>query len=121
MKKEDKKALESVKDMFADVTIEDIDEQKITIYGVAMLDVIRVLNLVEEQQKEIEDLENGDLTTVYMSGFYDGEKKWKDKIKAKKEYYKSYENLEIYEHYNYGEIVQVLDELYNEKEGNKND
>ena len=22
-----------------------------------------------------------DLTTVYMSGFYDGEKKWKDKIK----------------------------------------
>ena len=24
-----------------------------------------------------------DLTTVYMSGFYDGEKKWKDKIKAK--------------------------------------
>ena len=28
------------------------------------------------------DLEE-DLTTVYMSGFYDGEKKWKDKIKAK--------------------------------------
>ena len=24
-----------------------------------------------------------DLTTVYMSGFYDGEKKWKDKIKEK--------------------------------------
>ena len=24
-----------------------------------------------------------DLTTVYMSGLYDGEKKWKDKIKAK--------------------------------------
>lgn len=24
-----------------------------------------------------------DLTTVYLSGFYDGEKKWKDKIKAK--------------------------------------
>ena len=74
-----------------------------------------------ELEKKIEDLENGDLTTVYLSGFYDGEKKWKDKIKAKKEYYKSYENLEIYEHYNYGEIVQVLDELYNEKKGNKND
>ena len=27
--------------------------------------------------------ENADLTTVYMNGFYDGEKKWKDKIKDK--------------------------------------
>lgn len=36
-----------------------------------------------ELEKKIEDLENGDLTTVYLSGFYDGEKKWKDKIKAK--------------------------------------
>lgn len=24
-----------------------------------------------------------DYTTVYLSGFYDGEKKWKDKIKSK--------------------------------------
>lgn len=24
-----------------------------------------------------------DLTTIYISGFYDGEKKWKDKIKDK--------------------------------------
>lgn len=29
--------------------------------------------------------EDIDLITVYMSGFYDGEKKWKDKIKEKKE------------------------------------
>jgi hypothetical protein len=29
-----------------------------------------------------------DLTTVYLSGFYDGEKKWKDKIKAMFENYK---------------------------------
>ena len=78
----------------------------------------RVSDIIKLENK-IEDLENGDLTTVYLSGFYDGEKKWKDKIKAKKEYYKSYENLEIYEHYNYGEIVQVLDELYNESEGGK--
>ena len=27
--------------------------------------------------------EDIDLTTVYMSGFYDGEKKWKDKIRNK--------------------------------------
>lgn len=32
--------------------------------------------------------EDVDLTTVYLSGFYDGEKKWKDKIKAKIEKYK---------------------------------
>ncbi len=35
----------------------------------------------------------------------------KEKIKEKIEYYKSYEGLEIYEHYNYGEIIQVLTEL----------
>ena len=32
-----------------------------------------------------------DLTTVYMSGFYDGEKKWKDKIKQKLNTVKDYE------------------------------
>lgn len=60
MKKEDKKALESVKDMFADVTIEDIDEQKITIYGAAMLDVIKVLAIVEKQQEQIKELKKID-------------------------------------------------------------
>ena len=53
---EEKKAIESVKDMFEDVTIKDIDEQSITIYGVAMLDVIKVLTIVEKQSKEIEEL-----------------------------------------------------------------
>ena len=38
---------------------------------------------VIKQQKEIEELKNADLTTVYLNGFYDGEKKVKDKIKAK--------------------------------------
>ena len=42
-----------------------------------------VLNLIEKQFKEIEELKNADLTTVYLNGFYDGEKKVKDKIKAK--------------------------------------
>lgn len=60
MKKEDKKALESVKDMFADVTIEDIDEQRITIYGAAMLDVIKVLAIVEKQQEQIKELKKID-------------------------------------------------------------
>ena len=30
---------------------------------------------------EVKALENADLTTVYLNGFYDGEKKVKDKIK----------------------------------------
>lgn len=38
---------------------------------------------IKEQQNKIKELENADLTTVYMNGFYDGEKKWKDKIKEK--------------------------------------
>lgn len=42
-----------------------------------------ILNLIEKQQKEIEELKNADLTTVYLNGFYDGVKKFKDKIKAK--------------------------------------
>ena len=42
-----------------------------------------ILNLIEKQSKEIEELKNADLTTVYLNGVYDGEKKAKDKIKAK--------------------------------------
>lgn len=43
----------------------------------------KVLNLIEKQSKEIEEVKNADLTTVYLNGFYDGEKKVEDKIKAK--------------------------------------
>ena len=46
-----------------------------------------ILNLIEKQTKEIEELKNADLTTVYLNGFYDGEKKVKDKIKVKIEEY----------------------------------
>ena len=38
---------------------------------------------IDEQSKEIEELKNADLTTVYLNGVYDGEKKVEDKIKAK--------------------------------------
>lgn len=85
---EEKKAFESVKDMFSDVTIKDIDEQSITIYGIAMLDVIKVLTIVEKQSKEIEELKeineemgkaldewnNGERTSIFHIH--------KDKIKA---------------------------------------
>lgn len=45
-------------------------------------DLQTLVNLIEKQQKEIE-LKNLDLTTVYLNGVYDGEKKVQDKIKAK--------------------------------------
>lgn len=38
---------------------------------------------VEAFTEFIGELDNADLTTVYLNGFYDGEKKVKDKIKAK--------------------------------------
>ncbi|HCC04020.1 MAG TPA: hypothetical protein DEP51_04090 [Clostridiales bacterium] len=46
-------------------------------------DIRIILNLIKKQSKEIEELKNADLTTVYLNGVYDGEKKFKDKIKAK--------------------------------------
>ena len=43
----------------------------------------RLMLKIEKQSKEIEELKNADLTTIYLSGVYDGEKKVEDKIKAK--------------------------------------
>ncbi len=45
--------------------------------------MITIKNLIEKQSKEIKELKNADLTTVYLNGVYDGEKKVEDKIKAK--------------------------------------
>ena len=42
-----------------------------------------VLDLYQKEKEKNKELENADLTTVYMNGFYDGEKKWKDKIKKR--------------------------------------
>lgn len=61
---------------------------------------------IDEQSKEIEELKNADLTTVYLNGFYDGEKKVKDKIKAKieevqdirKHHLDEIKNIEVYNH-----------------------
>ena len=124
MSDEEKKAFESVKDMFEDVTIKDIDEQSITIYGVAMLDVIKVLNIVEKQQKEIEELKEKNKNMIDFSklrlSYYDNGKGMqviiegfisKNKIKEKIEEYKDYKNTVMYKKYNYEEIIKVLEEL----------
>lgn len=55
--------------------------------------VIQKLQKELEQEKEKnKELENADLTTVYMNGFYDGEKQLENKIKAKIEYYRIIDN-----------------------------
>ena len=46
-----------------------------------------LLDLYQKEKQKNKELENADLTTVYMNGFYDGEKKWKNKIKEKTRYY----------------------------------
>lgn len=81
---EEKKALERI-DYILDFIIENGQ------YNADVNDMeyfSRIKNLIEKQTKEIEELKNADLTTVYLNGFYDGEKKVKDKIKAKIEEYK---------------------------------
>ena len=42
-----------------------------------------LLEAYKKEQKKNKELENADLTTVYLNGFYDGEKKVTDIIKAK--------------------------------------
>lgn len=51
-------------------------------YNVNFVNAIKgLLDLYQKEKEKNKELENADLTTVYMNGFYDGEKKWKDKIK----------------------------------------
>lgn len=61
-------------------------------YKMALQGLLDLYNKEKEKNKELEtkfkiefnkrrEIEDLDLTTVYMNGFYDGEKKWKDKIK----------------------------------------
>ena len=96
MNEEEKKAIEIVKGITEDDLL-DYWEGPEEPYNAIQI----VLNLIEKQSKEIEELKNADLTTVYLNGFYDGEKKVKDKIKAKIEElnkdFKEYENGQEWE------------------------
>lgn len=86
MSDEEKKALKElteIKELVEeDLKYEDYDVTA-TLDQIDLESLVIVLNLIEKQQKEIEELKNADLTTVYINGVYDGEKKVEDKIKAK--------------------------------------
>lgn len=52
--------------------------------------------LLEQANNKVDELQNTDLAIVYMTGFYDGENKWKNKIKVERGKYEiMYENLPI--------------------------
>ena len=75
MSGKEKKAIENVKDMFEDISLEELIKNKditVTIYSSGILDILRVIGIVERQQKEIEKLRNKN-------------NKWKDKINKLKE------------------------------------
>ena len=82
MSEEEKKAIKYFKNRLKDVQTNYTSMY----YKVDNLEIL--LNLIEKQQAELDkekeknkELEDADLTTAYMNGFYDGKKKWKDKIK----------------------------------------
>lgn len=67
----------------------EIDKEYISArYSKAIETLLTAYEKEKEKNKEL------DLTTVYISGVYDGEKKWKDKIKAKIEEYKKQQKEE---------------------------
>ena len=79
MSDEEKKAIESLIEIREFANLSSYKDTKIN-----QLNAIdTILNLIEKQSKEIEELKNADLTTVYLNGVYNGEKKVKDKLKAK--------------------------------------
>ena len=79
---EEKKAIEYLKqNNIVEIQYDNYGLESIHRVGIDEKQII--LNLIEKQSKEIEELKNADLTTVYLNGVYDGEKKVKDKIKAK--------------------------------------
>lgn len=55
-------------------------------------------------------MKDPDFTLIYMSGFYDGEKKWKDKIKN------TIKGLDETKQYWTEEVIELLEALLKEKE-----
>lgn len=64
MSEEEKKALESVKSIFEYATIEELIKNKdinITIYSLGIIDILKVIAIVDKQQEEIKKHEENEL------------------------------------------------------------
>lgn len=71
-----------------------------------------LLDLYEQEKEKNKELENTDLNIVYMTGFYDGKNKWKDKIREK---IKEYDGLKEIDMQAYQEQIKPLKELLEEE------
>ena len=75
-------------------------------YGKALED-LDTSRIYEQEQ-------NADLTTVYMNGFYDGEKKWQDKIKQKIEENEKMTKMKEFNYAVYRYCKNILEDLLKE-------
>ena len=114
---EEKKAIENVKDMFEDISLEELIKNKdinVTIYSSGILDILRVIGIVEKQQKEIEELEKKCNNKYYHTiKCRELEKEinngWKDKINKLKE------EVETEQISNPYDFIYLLNEILDEK------
>lgn len=94
------KELQDILDELHEVDIEHLNEKALRLFKAIM----KIADQRDLYKQKLDEIENADLSIVYMSGFYDGEKKWKDKIKAKIEKYKK--PVKFKEIDEYGEIIE---------------
>lgn len=71
--------VQDILDELHEVDIEHLNEKALRLFKAIM----KICDQRDLYKQKLDEIENADLSIVYMSGFYDGEKKWKDKIKAK--------------------------------------
>lgn len=92
------KELQDILDELHEVDIEHLNEKALRLFKAIM----KIADQRDLYKQKLNEIENADLSIVYMSGFFDGEKKCKDKIKEKieelekeKSKYTGYKGLEF--------------------------
>lgn len=107
------KELQDILDELNEVNIEHLNEEALRLFKAIM----KIADQRDLYKQKLDEIENTDLSIVYMSGFYDGEKKWKYKINSKiEEYEEILQSSIIKEDYKkeVEHIIRVLEELKGE-------
>lgn len=100
MSEEEKKAIENVKNMFEGITIDSLNKKsKMTIYCLGIADILLFINAFDNQQKEIEELKNGNID------FWISDKEIETRIKSK--YISKYKIMEIAKEYIEDETIDL--------------
>lgn len=111
----DPKEILDILNSFDNITKEQLDEalknadKEYTGTEIALLQKQAYYQGRADEEKRWKPLKD-DLTSVYLDGFYDGEKKWKDKINKEIQEYKKYDNGKNYEN-----EISVLENILKEK------